>query len=93
MLKVWQGAILSLFLRKRLIDRARVTWKPIIDQWLAENLKMRFKQHYNAKRIHARLRKEHPDEYDCSYPLDQRFVKQRKTTKRQPEGYLELVWL
>jgi len=67
-------------------------WKPIIVLWLAEDLRMRFKQRHTATRIHARLREEHPDEYNCSYPLVQRYVKQRKSAKKEAEGYLELVW-
>jgi Transposase and inactivated derivatives len=67
-------------------------WKPIIDQWLAEDLKMRFKQRHTAIRIHIRLQEEHPDEYDCSYPLVQRYVKQQKMARKELEGYLELVW-
>jgi len=67
-------------------------WKPTIDQWLAEDLKMRFKQRHTAMRIHARLKEEHPEEYRCSYPLVQRYVKRRKEARKESEGFLELVW-
>ena len=67
-------------------------WKPMIDQWLAEDLKMRFKQRHTAMRIHTRLQEEHPEEYRCSYPLVQRYVKRCKAARKEAEGFLELVW-
>jgi len=67
-------------------------WKSIIDQWLAEDLKMRFKQRHTAMRIHTRLLEEHPGDYNCSYPLVQRYVKRRKAARKESEGFLELVW-
>jgi transposase len=67
-------------------------WKPQIEQWLEEDQRMRFKQRHTAKRIHNRLVAEHPGEYMCSYPLVQRYVKQRKERRKESEGYLELVW-
>lgn len=67
-------------------------WKPLIDEWLAEDQRMRFKQRHTAKRIHQRLCKEHAGEYDCSYPLVQRYVKAKKVAQRQMDGFLELVW-
>jgi hypothetical protein len=50
-------------------------WKPIIDGWLEEDRKVRFKQRHTAKRIHNRLIEEYPGEYDCSYELVQRYCK------------------
>jgi transposase len=67
-------------------------WKPLIDEWLAEDQRMRFKQRHTAKRIHQRLCGEHAGEYDCSYPLVQRYVKAKKVAQRQMDGFLELVW-
>ena len=67
-------------------------WKPTIDQWLAADLKMRFKQRHTAMRIHTRLQEEHPEEYRCSYPLVQRYVKRCKAARNEAEGFLELVW-
>ena len=67
-------------------------WKPQIEQWLEEDRRTRFKQRHTAKRIHHRLREEHPGDYDCSYPLVQRYLKQRRTAGTQPGGFLELLW-
>jgi len=67
-------------------------WKPLIDAWLAEDQRMRFKQRHTAKRIHQRLCEEHAGEYDCSYPLVQRYVKAKKAAQLKPGGFLELVW-
>jgi transposase len=67
-------------------------WKPQIEQWLEEDQRMRFKQRHTAKRIHNRLVAEHPGDYMCSYPLVQRYVKQRKERRKESEGFLELVW-
>ena len=68
------------------------SWKPQIEQWLEEDRRMRFKQRHTAKRIHHRLLQEHPNEYDCSYPLVQRYLKQRKAERKESVGFLELVW-
>ena len=67
-------------------------WKPQIEKWLEEDQLMRFKQRHTAKRIHDRLVAEHPSDYVCSYPLVQRYVKQRKEQRKESEGFLELVW-
>ncbi len=67
-------------------------WKPQIEQWLEEDRRTRFKQRHTAKRIHQRLLEEHPGVYDCSYPLVQRYLKQRKAERAEPSGYLELLW-
>jgi len=67
-------------------------WKPTIDQWLVEDLKMRFKQRHTAKRVHTRLLEDHPHDYHCSYPLVQRYVKRQNAARKEAEGFLELVW-
>ena len=67
-------------------------WKPQIEQWLEEDRRTRFKQRHTAKRIHHRLLEEHPGDYDCSYPLVQRYLKQRKAAGTESTGFLELVW-
>ncbi|MCG2815741.1 MAG: IS21 family transposase [Candidatus Aminicenantes bacterium] len=67
-------------------------WKPKIDEWLEEDRRMRFKQRHTAKRVHNRLRTEYPEEYRCSYPLVQRYLKQKKSERGGDQGYLELVW-
>ena len=67
-------------------------WKPKIDEWLEEDRRMRFKQRHTAKRVHERLGEEYPEAYRCSYPLVQRYLKQRKRERGAEPGYLELVW-
>lgn len=67
-------------------------WKPKIDEWLAEDRRMRFKQRHTAKRVHERLEKEYPEAYRCSYPLVQRYLKDKKRERGAEPGYLELVW-
>ncbi|MBM3284787.1 MAG: IS21 family transposase [Candidatus Aminicenantes bacterium] len=66
-------------------------WKLKIDEWLEEDRRMRFKQRHTAQRVHHRLLSEYPGEYDCSYPLVQRYIKQRKRERREG-GFLELIW-
>jgi len=53
-------------------------WKPKIDEWLAEDRRMRFKQRHTAKRVHERLQNEYPEAYGSSYPLVQRYLKEKK---------------
>lgn len=67
-------------------------WKPKIDEWLEEDRRMRFKQRHTAKRVQERLQEEYPEAYGCSYPLVQRYLKQRKRERGAGPGYLELVW-
>jgi len=67
-------------------------WKEKIDEWLEEDRRMRFKQRHTAQRVHQRLLAEHPEEYRCSYPLVQRYMKQKKRERGPDRGYLELVW-
>jgi len=67
-------------------------WKPVIDCWIEEDKKMRFKQRHTGKRIHDRLQEEYPGEYDCSYELVQRYCKQKKEQTGDKAGALELVW-
>ena len=67
-------------------------WKPIIDGWLEEDQRMRFKQRHTAQRVHNRLQAEYPEDYRCSYPLVQRYLKQKKSERGADRGYLELVW-
>lgn len=83
----------SLQIKQRKVASSKLDrWKPQIDRWLEEDRTMRFKQRHTAKRIHHRLREEHPGDYDCSYPLVQRYVKLCKAQRRETGGYLELVW-
>jgi transposase len=67
-------------------------FKPLIQQWLEEDRKNRYKQRHTAMRIHTRLVEECPD-YDASYPLVQRYVKSLyEERRRYEEGTQELVW-
>lgn len=67
-------------------------WKPTIDAWLEEDRRMRYKQRHTAKRVHQRLQTEHADDYRCSYPLIQRYLKIKKAEQNDRPGALELVW-
>lgn len=77
---------------RKLVPSKLDPWKAQVELWLEEDRRMRFKQRHTAKRIHERLRAEHPGEYDCSYSLLQRYVKGLKAEGRHASGYLELVW-
>jgi hypothetical protein len=76
---------------KKAINSKLDRWKPIIEGWLDEDRKMRFKQRHTAKRVHQRLLKEYEGEYDCSYPLVQRFLKDKRMKKGGP-GFHDLIW-
>ncbi|MFC4602056.1 IS21 family transposase [Cohnella hongkongensis] len=65
-------------------------YKPLIQSWLEEDRKNRYKQRHTAQRIHNRLVEECP-EYDASYPLVQRYVRGLREARFQ-EGTLELEW-
>lgn len=65
-------------------------FKPLIQQWLEEDRKNRYKQRHTAMRIHKRLTAECVG-YDASYPLVQRYVKGLRE-RRYQEGTLELDW-
>jgi transposase len=69
-------------------------WKDVIDSWLLEDKRMRFKQRHTAKRVHERLKEEYPEEYNCSYPIVQRYCKGKKQSGLSAgnKGNLELVW-
>jgi transposase len=68
-------------------------WKPVIDKWLEEDRRMRYKQRHTARRIHDRLTQEYGNQYDCSYPLVQRYCKLKRAERhRERGGYLELTW-
>ena len=68
------------------------TWKSVINEWMEEDKLMRFKQRHTAKRIHQRLKEEHPETYHCSYELVQRYVQQKKREKKEKLGFMELHW-
>jgi transposase len=65
-------------------------FKLLIQQWLEEDRKNRYKQRHTAMRIHKRLTAECVG-YDASYPLVQRYVKSLREHRYQ-EGTLELDW-
>lgn len=66
-------------------------WKPVIDSWLEEDRKVRYKQRHTAKRVFDRLQKEYLG-FIGSYPTVRRYVKQVREAKKQTAGFLELVW-
>ena len=65
-------------------------WKPVIDGWLDEDRKVRYKQRHTAKRVFDRLYEECPG-FTGSYPIVQRYVKQVREAKKQTDGFLELI--
>jgi len=68
-------------------------WKKTIDSWLEEDRRMRYKQRHTARRVHQRLQEEYPDDYDCSYPIVQRYCKKMKEERSASrQGFLELEW-
>ncbi len=67
-------------------------FKETINSWLEEDRRMRFKQRHTAKRVHERLKEEYGSTYSCSYPLVQRYMKNRKSARGGEKGYMELVW-
>ena len=77
---------------KRIEESKLDRWKATIDGWLEEDRRMRYKQRHTAKRVHQRLLEEHPGDYECSYPLVQRYLKLKKAERKEAMGFLELVW-
>jgi transposase len=68
-------------------------FKPTIQQWLADDARVRYKQRHTAERIHQRLQETFPDTYQCSYSTVQRYVKDvRAARPHAPIGTLELDW-
>ncbi|PZE22243.1 IS21 family transposase [Paenibacillus xerothermodurans] len=65
-------------------------FKPLIQEWLEEDRKNRYKQWHTAMRIHKRLTAECKG-YDASYPIVQCYVKSLRKHRYQ-EGTLELDW-
>ena len=65
--------------------------KQLIDQWLEEDQQRWHKQRHTAKRIHDRLTLESSD-YDCSYNIVQRYVKEARGALRAMRASQELVW-
>ncbi len=53
--------------------------KPIIDQWLIEDLSIPRKQRHTAKRVYARLQEEYPDKMEIKMRTVQYYVSQKKT--------------
>lgn len=52
--------------------------KPIIDQWLIEDLNVPRKQRHTAKRVYARLQDEYPDKLEVKMRTVQYYVAQKK---------------
>jgi len=64
-------------------------YKEIVMGWLEEDKKVWKKQRHTAQRVYDRLKTE--TDYDGSYSLVQRFMKEMKA-KSGSTGYLDLVW-
>lgn len=67
--------------------------KPIIDQWLVEDLLAPRKQRHTAQRVYDRLRSEYPDLFQASVRTVRSYVAQKKKElySAQEEGYLPLT--
>jgi len=66
------------------------TFIPIIDQWLAEDLKQPRKQRHTVTRIHQRLVDEHA--FEGSYSSVKKYVRKKKfLMKQSTDGYLPLA--
>ena len=52
--------------------------KPVIDQWLLDDLKAPRKQRHTAKRVYERLQEEYPDELAVKLRTVQYYVSQKK---------------
>jgi transposase len=68
-------------------------FKEFIETALENDRSVWEKQRHTATRLHNRLKKEFGDEYTCSYPLVQRYVKEyRKKLGVGAESFNELEW-
>lgn len=52
--------------------------KPVIDQWLSDDLNAPRKQRHTAKRVYARLQEEYPDQLEVKLRTVQYYVSQKK---------------
>ena len=66
--------------------------KPIIDEWLTEDLKAPRKQRHTAKRVYARLLKEHPELLQVKLRTVQYYVSKKKKElyENHQKAYLPL---
>jgi len=64
-------------------------FKPIIQEWLAEDKKHWRKQHHTAHRVYERLTEEHS--YTGSYSVIQRYMKKCRSIQVE-KANLELIW-
>lgn len=66
--------------------------KPIIDQWLIDDLKAPRKQRHTAKRIFERLQEEYPDKLEVKLRTVQYYVSKKKQEifKSQSKAYIPL---
>lgn len=68
-------------------------FKPIIQGWLADDARVRYKQRHTAERVYQRLKKEYGATFACSYSTVQRFIKKGRAARpAQQTGALELEW-
>ena len=66
--------------------------KPVIDQWLIDDLKAPRKQRHTAKRIFERLQEEYPDKLEVKLRTVQYYVSKKKQEifKSQSKAYIPL---
>lgn len=66
-------------------------FKPLIDQWLEDDLKAKPKQRHTAQRIYNRLKEIHGDEFNVSDRGVRKYVaKRRKEISITDQGYIPL---
>lgn len=66
--------------------------KPVVDQWLTDDLKAPRKQRHTAKRVYERLQEEYPDLVEVKLRTVQYYVSQKKKElyQSQQKAYLPL---
>lgn len=52
--------------------------KPVIDEWLTEDLKVPRKQHHTAVKVYKRLVKEYPEQLQVKKRIVQQYVSDKK---------------
>ena len=67
--------------------------KPVIDEWLKQDLYAPRKQRHTAKRVYERLRKEHPENLEVSLRTVQYYVSKKKKElyTEKCKGYIPLI--
>lgn len=68
-------------------------FKSTIQEWLADDARVRYKQRHTAERIFQRLQETFGDRFTCSYSTVQRYIKALRAIRPAPTGTMELDWL